>query len=353
MSKTCEGCKKPVVSGQYLAIEQLTYHAACFVCAKCGVSCYGKQFAPRGEPGDPTWMIICTKCDFAGGDWAEVNYSDNRQQENKRAAPVEKAQPRKPREPSPEPARDTGPKKIVSIFQQQEEDRLRKERLLQLEKEQRNKAIDVKNQDLERNRMLRAKQAELDREEKEAARQHKAQLDKEQFARKNLIHSQEKDYWNSRQDEFAPSDNTEIPVEEPEHHYSAPSPSTPARNVPRPPGPPGPPGPPPPPSQNTRGPRPPGPPPAPGGGPPPPPPPSNNNPNLPTISSDRNALNDSIKNFKLRNLRPAETNDRSAPMVDQKEERSPAPAARGGGGRGAGGFQGQLAAAIAGRGVKY
>jgi len=67
--KICEGCKKPVVSGQYIAIEQLIYHGGCFNCAKCGVSCYGKQFAPRGEPGDPNWMIICTKCDFAGGDW--------------------------------------------------------------------------------------------------------------------------------------------------------------------------------------------------------------------------------------------------------------------------------------------
>jgi len=160
-----------------------------------------------------------------------------------------------------------------------------------------------------------------------------------------LIKDKEREYIESREG-VSYSDNTEIPVYEPE---PAPSPSTPARNVPRPPGPPGPP---PPPSQNTRGPRPPGPPPPPSGGGPPPPP-SGNNPNLPSISNDRNALNDSIKNFKLRNLRSAETNDRSAPVVDQKEERAaPVSAGRGMGGRG-GGFQGQLAAAIAGRGVKY
>jgi hypothetical protein len=343
--RICEGCKNPVVSGQYIAIEQLIYHGGCFNCAKCGASCYGKQFAPRGEPGDPTWMIICTKCDMAGGDWAEINYQDQRNQENKRAAPVEAAKPRKPREPSPPPVRDTGPKKIVSVFQQQEEERLRKERLLEMEKAQRQKALDDKSADYDRNRMIRAKQAELDRKENEAARQHKAQLDKEHNDRKRLVHSKEKDYWGSRELEEN-MDNTEIPVHEPEQ-YSAPSPSTPARNVPRPPGPPGPP---PPPSQNTRGPRPPGPPPPPSAGPPPP----SGDSNLPTISSDRNALNDSIRNFNLRKLRPAETNDRSGPIIDGQKEERPVPAGvRGNPQKGMGGFQNQLAATIAARGQKY
>jgi hypothetical protein len=112
--KVCWGCKNPVTSGQFISLDILTYHKDCFVCFKCKVSCFGKQFAPRGEPGDPEWLILCQKCDMAGGDWVEINYTDQRSKENK--TPIQKAAPKKVREPSPEPVR-AEPKKVVSIFQ--------------------------------------------------------------------------------------------------------------------------------------------------------------------------------------------------------------------------------------------
>jgi len=72
---------------------------------------------------------------MAGGDWAEINYKDQRNNENKRVAPAEAPKPKKVREPSPPPPQDTTKKSnIVSYWKQQEEDKERKERLLQMEK---------------------------------------------------------------------------------------------------------------------------------------------------------------------------------------------------------------------------
>jgi len=58
--------------------------------------------------------------------------------------------------------------------------------------------------------------------------------------------------------------------------------------------------------------------------PPPPPPAAVSNP-----TPERSALLDSIKGFKQFQLRPAQTNDRSSPLIDQRESTSQPSGARG------------------------
>jgi len=361
MAKVCEGCKSPVTSGQFISIERLSYHAQCFVCFKCKVSCYGKQFAPRGEPGDPNWAIFCQKCDLASGEWVEINYQDHRSKQNKSSAPVQKPVPRKAEpEPEPPPSQERT-KKITSIFQQQEEEKARKERLLQLENQHREQAKDTRQIDLERARVVKQKQEEEDRKNREEDKKYRQRQEQEEAQRTAAIHQKEKEYWDNRDQQQNSSSysgkepqyiSAPVEIEAEEETLTLPSPPQRQQQHHHQPPPPGPSsrGPPPPPSGPSRG-----PPPPPSGGPsrgarqPP--------PDVPEETPEKNALLDSIRSFKQRSLRPTETNDRSGPLIDSSNDRSegssgskpgrgPPPGGRGNP------LQNQLAATLAMRG-KY
>jgi len=363
MAKVCPGCRSPVTSGQIISIEQLTYHAACFVCFKCKVSCFGKQFAPRGEPGGPIWEIFCLKCDPASGDLVEINYQDNRSKQNKSQAPAQKPVPRKPvPEPEPELPQERT-KKIVSVFQQQEEERLRKERLLQLENQQRGQAKDTRQTELERAREIKQRQEEENKKIREEEKKYRQKQAQEEHQRNLLLQQKEQEYIDYQNQLNSPLNSgkqpqyisapVEIEAEEEtldlhsppqrQQHNQPPPPPGPSFRQPPPPGPPR--GPPPPPSGGpSRGAR---------------QPPRLEDDDAPEETPQRNALLDSIRGFKQRSLRPTETNDRSGPLVDNKSDSSdqggysskPGRGPPGGGGRG-NPFQSQLAATLAMRG-KY
>jgi len=208
------------------------------------------------------------------------------------------------------------------------------------------KSKDSREIDLQRAREVKQRQAEIDEQERLATKSHRDQIAQEDSKRRAAVQQQEQQYWGQReQEEFTPPSQRKAAIT-PHEEYEIPSP--PQMNKPPPPpkqnnGPP-----PPPPNLKAPG-KPPG-----GRGPAPPPPPPSGD--LPQSTPERGALLDSIQSFSKFALRPTQTNDRSGPMVDSKDEGGSSSHHQGGGGAGRGapkgGVQNQLAAALANRGGK-
>lgn len=357
----CWTCKTPIVEGQYLSIEQMYYHAQCFKCERCSTNLYGKQFAPVGDPKTPTWKIYCSQCDNYNASRSEINYNDVRPANEKRTNPAQKPTPKQPvQEPPPSPApssRSTFVKEASSIFQEQEDKRLRQERLRKIEDEEKEKKKQESREHLNTAAKMRDRQRHIDQQEQERIAQLKEQDEKDHIKmRQDALNYQAERKARVEAELASPtSSSKEIFIEEnpPQSPYksgisSTTSPRAGASSATSPKIPSSPPAPP---STSGGGIPPPPPPMASSGVPPPPPPPAmsgggrrapppvsryddddSGSSSRPPESSEpgRNALLDSIKNFRSNRLRPTSTNDRSAPIIDSRDS-------GGGGGSGGGG----------------
>jgi len=364
----CWHCKRAVVEGQYINIAEMTYHAPCFKCNRCEKNLYGKQFAAVGDPKTPTWKIYCNECDTLNASKTEVNYKDDRTTDEKRKNPAQKPIPKPPREPSPPPQ----PKKreysavqeTTSIFREQEEARLRAERLRKLEDNEKDQKKVQTREQLDKAAVVRQRQKDLNQEEEERI----AALNRKDAEERSRMRKETQNYQverKSRVEKELESPNkaaqvAEIYYDQPEsspasrpYGGSSKNTTSTATSTTSPP--------PPPPMSSSAAPPPP-PPPAPSfsSAPPPPPPPpmlgggggakraparSNDDDGgssgggavsgiLPSGAAEdtgRNALLDSIRGFRANRLRPTDTNDRSSPVIDSKGGDD------GGGGGGGGG----------------